>query len=159
MPCQLQQTLCLQSKAETKTGGTSAVSSSPADLKEKKKERILDLSRYMDKMIRVKFTGGREASGVLKGYDPLLNIVLDNTVEYLRGMFKPLLTLLFCMEHSLIYYQSWKQIQKTLTSWRKIQGSWDWWCAEGQLWSSSALLMAWSLFQTLSSSQSNQPTI
>lgn len=40
----------------------------------------------MDKLIRVKFTGGREAAGVLKGYDPLLNIVLDNTVEYLRGI-------------------------------------------------------------------------
>jgi small nuclear ribonucleoprotein (snRNP)-like protein len=39
----------------------------------------------MDKMIRVKFSGGREASGFLKGYDPLLNIVLDNTVEFLRG--------------------------------------------------------------------------
>lgn len=60
-------------------------SGSLADLKEKKKERILDLSRYMDKLIRVKFTGGREAAGILKGYDPLLNIVLDNTVEYLRG--------------------------------------------------------------------------
>ena len=62
-----------------------AATSSPADLKDKKKERILDLSRYMDKMIRVKFSGGREASGFLKGYDPLLNIVLDNTVEFLRG--------------------------------------------------------------------------
>nr|SVE70205.1 EOG090X0KYU [Eubosmina coregoni] len=61
-----------------------ATTASPADLKEKKKERILDLSRYMDKLIRVKFTGGREAAGILKGYDPLLNIVLDNTVEYLR---------------------------------------------------------------------------
>lgn len=28
--------------------------------------------------------GGREAAGVLKGYDPLLNLVLDNTTEYLR---------------------------------------------------------------------------
>ena len=25
------------------------------------------------------------ATGVLKGYDALLNIVLDNTTEYLRG--------------------------------------------------------------------------
>merc|ERR1711911_27761 len=63
---------------------TSAATSSPADLKDKKKERILDLSRYMDKLIRVKFSGGREAAGILKGYDPLLNIVLDNTVEFLR---------------------------------------------------------------------------
>ncbi|KAL3274577.1 hypothetical protein HHI36_015960 [Cryptolaemus montrouzieri] len=55
------------------------------DQKEKKrKESILDLSKYLEKSIRVKFAGGREASGVLKGYDPLLNLVLDNTVEYLR---------------------------------------------------------------------------
>ena len=33
----------------------------------KKKETILDLSKYLDKKIRVKFSGGREASGVLKG--------------------------------------------------------------------------------------------
>ncbi len=73
--------ICVFQKAEKSTPATG----SPADLKEKKKERILDLSRYMDKLIRVKFTGGREAAGILKGYDPLLNIVLDNTVEYLRG--------------------------------------------------------------------------
>lgn len=30
------------------------------------------------------FQGGRECSGVLKGFDPLLNLVLDNTTEYLR---------------------------------------------------------------------------
>lgn len=51
----------------------------------KRKESIVDLSRYLDKNIRVKFAGGREASGILKGYDPLLNLVLDDTIEYLRG--------------------------------------------------------------------------
>lgn len=33
----------------------------------KKKETILDLQKYLDKKIRVKFSGGREASGILKG--------------------------------------------------------------------------------------------
>lgn len=33
----------------------------------------------------MKFAGGREAAGILKGYDPLLNLVLDNTTEFLRG--------------------------------------------------------------------------
>lgn len=51
----------------------------------KKKESIVDLSRYLEKVIRVKFAGGREVSGILKGYDPLVNLVLDNTTEYLRG--------------------------------------------------------------------------
>lgn len=50
----------------------------------KKKESIFELSKFLDKIVRVKFQGGREATGVLKGYDALLNIVLDNTTEYLR---------------------------------------------------------------------------
>ncbi|XP_035204227.1 U6 snRNA-associated Sm-like protein LSm7 isoform X1 [Oxyura jamaicensis] len=54
------------------------------DKEKKKKESILDLSKYIDKTIRVKFQGGREASGVLKGFDPLLNLVLDGTIEYMR---------------------------------------------------------------------------
>ena len=33
----------------------------------KKKETIIDLTKYLDKKIRVKFSGGREASGILKG--------------------------------------------------------------------------------------------
>lgn len=37
----------------------------------------------------MKFAGGREASGVLKGYDALLNLVLDTTVEYLRDQEEP----------------------------------------------------------------------
>lgn len=28
------------------------------------------------------------ASGILKGFDPLLNLVLDGTMEYMRGMYK-----------------------------------------------------------------------
>ncbi|VDP03394.1 unnamed protein product [Soboliphyme baturini] len=54
------------------------------DRERKKKESVIDLSKYIDKKIRVKFQGGREASGILKGFDALLNLVLDNTVEYLR---------------------------------------------------------------------------
>uniref|UniRef100_T1IXR9 U6 snRNA-associated Sm-like protein LSm7 n=1 Tax=Strigamia maritima TaxID=126957 RepID=T1IXR9_STRMM len=61
------------------------MSSMSGDAKDKrKKESILDLAKYLDKPIRVKFSGGREVSGLLKGYDPLLNLVLDATTEYLR---------------------------------------------------------------------------
>ena len=42
---------------------------------------------YLEKRMRVKFNGGREASGVLKGYDALLNLVLDGATEYLKGIF------------------------------------------------------------------------
>ncbi|KAI6248834.1 U6 snRNA-associated Sm-like protein LSm7 [Erysiphe necator] len=46
-----------------------------------KKENILDLSKYMDKKISVKMSGGREVIGVLKGYDALMNLVLDEVEE------------------------------------------------------------------------------
>lgn len=49
-----------------------------------KKESIIDLSKFVDKQVHVKFQGGREAIGKLKGYDHLLNLVLDDTVEYVR---------------------------------------------------------------------------
>ena len=76
-----------------------------------KREAILDLSRYMNEKIRVKFTGGREGAhalhfsapdneemlkvinpvtvtGVLKGFDQLLNLVLDDVQEiFLTGLF------------------------------------------------------------------------
>ena len=94
-----------------------------------KKSNILDLNKYLDKEIRVKFSGGRErqhtpphhltasasvavgcrkalrlslqlmgcagalcccaVTGVLKGFDPLLNLVLDETKEWLRDPFDP----------------------------------------------------------------------
>ncbi|KAF2466289.1 U6 snRNA-associated Sm-like protein LSm7 [Lindgomyces ingoldianus] len=46
-----------------------------------KKENILDLSKYTDKEITVKFQGGREVIGKLKGYDGLMNLVLDDVKE------------------------------------------------------------------------------
>lgn len=55
-----------------------------------RKENALDLAKFIDKGVRVKLTGGREVSGVLKGYDQLLNLVLDETVEYTRDPEDPL---------------------------------------------------------------------
>ncbi|TQW01099.1 LSM domain-containing protein [Cordyceps javanica] len=56
-----------------------------ADSGEKpKKENILDLAKYMDKQITVKFNGGREVVGTLKGYDALMNLVLDDVQETVR---------------------------------------------------------------------------
>lgn len=46
-----------------------------------KKENILDLKKYMDKRVTVKFNGGREVTGALKGYDALMNLVLDEVEE------------------------------------------------------------------------------
>ena len=47
------------------------------------KESVINLAPYVDKKIRVKFVGGREVIGILKGADPICNLVLDETVELL----------------------------------------------------------------------------
>ncbi|KAE8163967.1 hypothetical protein BDV40DRAFT_298903 [Aspergillus tamarii] len=65
----------------SKSGGASG----GAQQQEKpKKENILDLSKYMDKEVRVKFNGGREVVGTLKGFDQLMNLVLDDVKESMR---------------------------------------------------------------------------
>jgi len=63
-------------------GGPSGPPTSPEE--RKKREAILDLSKYVNERIRVKFTGGREVTGVLKGYDQLLNLVLDEVEEEIQ---------------------------------------------------------------------------
>ncbi|GFP93114.1 sm-like protein lsm7 [Phtheirospermum japonicum] len=49
-----------------------------------RKETVLDLAKFVDRGVQVKLTGGRQVTGTLKGYDQLLNLVLDEAVEFLR---------------------------------------------------------------------------
>ncbi|CAL5866759.1 uncharacterized protein PFLUO_LOCUS969 [Penicillium psychrofluorescens] len=67
-----------QQGSQQKSGGGGGAQEKP------KKENILDLNKYMDKEVQVKFNGGREVSGTLKGYDQLMNLVLDDVKESMR---------------------------------------------------------------------------
>eukprot|EP00752_Nemacystus_decipiens_P008023 g7169.t1 len=40
-----------------------------------------DLKRYMDKTLSLKLNGNRTVKGVLRGYDPFMNLVLDDTTD------------------------------------------------------------------------------
>ena len=53
------------------------------------KQTVLDLGKYIDKGVRVKLSGGRGRRH-FKGFDQLLNLVLDETKEYLRDVDDPL---------------------------------------------------------------------
>ena len=46
---------------------------------------ILDLNPHLHKQVRVRFQGGREIVGTLRGFDPMVNIVLDDATEFLRN--------------------------------------------------------------------------
>jgi len=40
-----------------------------------------ELKKFMDKKISLRINGGRQVEGVLTGFDPFMNLVLDNAVE------------------------------------------------------------------------------
>lgn len=40
-----------------------------------------ELKKYMDKRLQLKLNGGRVVSGILRGFDPYMNIVIDDTIE------------------------------------------------------------------------------
>ena len=66
-------------------GGAPSASGPSKPTEKPKKENILDLSKYQDKTVKIKFNGGREVEGILKGWDQLMNLVLDEGKEILSG--------------------------------------------------------------------------
>ncbi|KAI8888757.1 like-Sm ribonucleoprotein [Backusella circina FSU 941] len=40
-----------------------------------------ELKKYMDKRLSLQLNGNRKVTGVLRGFDPFMNIVLDEAVE------------------------------------------------------------------------------
>lgn len=40
--------------------------------------------RFMDKKMMLKLNGGRKVVGILRGFDPFMNVVIDETVEEAR---------------------------------------------------------------------------
>eukprot|EP00914_Ancora_sagittata_P020078 GHVO01039801.1.p3 GENE.GHVO01039801.1~~GHVO01039801.1.p3 ORF type:complete len:109 (+),score=17.58 GHVO01039801.1:3-329(+) len=45
---------------------------------------VLDFSKLLNQKVHVKLSGGREVVGHLKGSDPVCNLILDDSEEYLR---------------------------------------------------------------------------
>ncbi|XP_055325627.1 probable small nuclear ribonucleoprotein G [Sitodiplosis mosellana] len=43
-----------------------------------------ELKKFMDKRMMLKLNGGRSVSGILRGFDPFMNVVIDETVEECR---------------------------------------------------------------------------
>jgi len=50
-----------------------------------RKESILELQKFMDATVRVQCIGGRQMEGTLRGFDDLVNLVLDDCEEFVRG--------------------------------------------------------------------------
>uniref|UniRef100_A0A2K6EAZ0 Sm protein G n=1 Tax=Macaca nemestrina TaxID=9545 RepID=A0A2K6EAZ0_MACNE len=40
-----------------------------------------ELKKFMDKKLSLKLNGGRHVQGILQGFDPFMNLVIDECVE------------------------------------------------------------------------------
>lgn len=40
-----------------------------------------ELKKFMDKRLELKLNGGRSVSGLLRGFDPFMNLVVDEGIE------------------------------------------------------------------------------
>ncbi|CAG2105758.1 unnamed protein product [Medioppia subpectinata] len=43
-----------------------------------------ELKKYMDKRLSLKLNGNRQINGILRGFDPFMNLVVDEAVEETR---------------------------------------------------------------------------
>ncbi|KAM3132774.1 Sm-like protein lsm7 [Paramecium bursaria] len=48
------------------------------------KESIIKLAPHMEKVVIVHFQGGRKVQGTLKSFDQNMNLILDDSIEFLR---------------------------------------------------------------------------
>ncbi len=104
-------------------------------------------------LIRIKMQGGREILGELRGFDQLVNVVLDECEEFLRGMWT-----MKCDGWSVCYCcnsdercLNWLSLQTPTIHTRpqKRQENWVLWCAEGTKWAWYVLQMAWKRLKIL----------
>ncbi|XP_055374895.1 probable small nuclear ribonucleoprotein G [Condylostylus longicornis] len=47
-----------------------------------------ELKKFMDKKMMVKLNGGRSVVGILRGFDPFMNVVIDEAIEECRDSTK-----------------------------------------------------------------------
>ena len=66
-----------------------------------KKSNIYDLSPFINKKVFIIFAGGRKIKGILKSFDTLENMILDNTIEIFPNDKKRELGLVFVKGSSL----------------------------------------------------------
>ncbi|XP_016118669.1 small nuclear ribonucleoprotein G-like, partial [Sinocyclocheilus grahami] len=44
-----------------------------------------ELKKFMDKKLSLKLNGGRHVQGILRGFDPFMNMVVDDSIEMAPG--------------------------------------------------------------------------
>ncbi|MCQ2821563.1 MAG: hypothetical protein MJ252_30260, partial [archaeon] len=72
--------------------------------KSNSKESLFDFSEYLNKEVSVSLYGGRNIKGIIKSYDQLSNLIMDDVEEHINDLYTRKLGLVFIKGSSVIYY-------------------------------------------------------
>uniref|UniRef100_A0A3B1IKU3 Small nuclear ribonucleoprotein G n=1 Tax=Astyanax mexicanus TaxID=7994 RepID=A0A3B1IKU3_ASTMX len=65
-----------------------------------------ELKKFMDKKLSLKLNGGRHVQGILRGFDPFMNLVVDDCLEMSPGGQQNTIGMVvsnLCLEHSICF--------------------------------------------------------
>ncbi|KYK57470.1 small nuclear ribonucleoprotein [Drechmeria coniospora] len=69
-----------------------------------------ELKKYLDKRLFVQLNGSRKVTGVLRGYDVFLNIVLDDAVEETDGQGRKNIGMVVIRGNSVVMLEAMERI-------------------------------------------------
>ncbi|KAL9983609.1 hypothetical protein ACROYT_G005805 [Oculina patagonica] len=69
-----------------------------------------ELKKYMDKRLSLKLNGGRHVTGVLRGFDPFMNLVLDEAVEEVSAQEKHQIGMVVIRGNSIVIMEALDRI-------------------------------------------------
>jgi small nuclear ribonucleoprotein G len=69
-----------------------------------------DLRKFMNLNVEIKLNGNRHVTGILRGYDQFMNIVLENGVEHVTSTVKRDLGTLFIRGNSIVMWETLDKI-------------------------------------------------
>jgi len=69
-----------------------------------------ELKKYMDRTLTLKLNGARQLSGVLRGFDPFMNLVIDEAVEHCKSGEKNNIGMVVVRGNSITLLESMERI-------------------------------------------------
>lgn len=69
-----------------------------------------ELKKYMDKKISIRLNMGRTVNGILRGFDPYMNIVLDEAIEEISNTEKNSIGMIVIRGNSIIMVEAMERI-------------------------------------------------
>ncbi|XP_043939068.1 small nuclear ribonucleoprotein G [Protopterus annectens] len=69
-----------------------------------------ELKKFMDKRLSLKLNGGRLVQGILRGFDPFMNLVIDECIEMTVGGHQNAIGMVVIRGNSIIMLEALERI-------------------------------------------------